>query len=170
MSKQLGINQDLDKLARENELGHWSCVSPLSYSFWIRSDGRESHFSSFYDEISIFSILKNMDYYHPIDKDWQQPSYSYQVGFDIAPSDGDKSVIFELNKPTLVQKTFQHPCDGALYFEEKSKKQVFISEKKGKSIRGYIEPNEWRNYDLNGKIKDVLYGTEHENLIMFEWE
>ena len=78
MSKQLGINPEMDKLALENGLGHWSCVSPKNSSMWVRSDGYSyycENLSSGSDNaiaLDNISLLKYVDYASPIGKDWQQ--------------------------------------------------------------------------------------------------
>lgn len=82
----------MDRLARENGLGHWSCVSPKSYSMWLRSDGAEfskcyfsGHFSyqfvfgNYASEIElitkndIFEALHKCDKECPVGEDWQKP-------------------------------------------------------------------------------------------------
>jgi len=71
MSKQLGINKPMDKLAIDYGLGYWSCVSPLSGLFWLRSDGLSI---KLLDNSS--PIIENLEWYDtnkPIGKDWQQP-------------------------------------------------------------------------------------------------
>jgi len=77
MSKQLGINPEMDELARKHNLSHWSCVSPLNGKLWVRSDGKEAS-TTWNDEKYIvlyaFETLKEMDSKYPIGKDWQQPT------------------------------------------------------------------------------------------------
>jgi len=69
--KQLGINPEMDELARNNGLGHWSCVSPLNSLFWLRSDGLSI---KLLDDSS--PIIENLDWYDDNEtkgEDWQQP-------------------------------------------------------------------------------------------------
>ena len=66
---QLGINPEMDKLAREDGLGHWSCVSRKSNAWWRRSDGVEwDGHESFHDsdKMSIMDYLKEYDEKYPI--------------------------------------------------------------------------------------------------------
>jgi len=74
MSEQLGINPAMDELARDNGLGHWSCVSPLSYRLWVRSDGITSDYHELFAIFAIWQSLKRIDKLNPIGKDWQQPA------------------------------------------------------------------------------------------------
>ena len=36
-----GINKVMDDHAKIHGLPHWSCVSPTSNNWWVRSDGRQ---------------------------------------------------------------------------------------------------------------------------------
>lgn len=86
--RQLNINPEMDKLARDNGLGHWSCVSPLTKHLWIRSDGVEAVYDgineltayiqckpikiTIVDGYSVFDALLCVDSEYPIGADWQQ--------------------------------------------------------------------------------------------------
>ncbi len=37
-----GINPEMDRHAASYNLAHWSCVSPKSNEWWVRSDGRQA--------------------------------------------------------------------------------------------------------------------------------
>ena len=77
--KQLGINPAMDKMARDNGLGHWSCVDPINGELWLRSDGVTTKKSPAiflnggYDYKSVLDWLEHLDVIKPIGKDWQQP-------------------------------------------------------------------------------------------------
>lgn len=68
MSNQLNINPEMDKLAREHGLEHWSCVSPKSNQMWVRSDGC----GYYYDGCKTWiEELKEFDVLCEIGKNWQ---------------------------------------------------------------------------------------------------
>jgi len=85
---QLNINQKMDKLARENGLGHWSCTDPIYAQSWTRSDGLVRYRSEArplcdadtkYYEYA-FEFLRSADKVNPIGEDWQKPEpYNFDV-------------------------------------------------------------------------------------------
>jgi len=176
--KQLGINPEMDALARKHNLGHWSCVSPLNGRLWVRSDGKEAS-TAWNDEKYIvlyaFETLKEMDSKYPIGKGWQQlkditdpvGDLQYQCAqekmndlisskqptpenkankllkialgvinqfadYNDSTSAAKKDIEDYFNgspsQPTLVQKPFQYPCDGALYFDAETNEQYHVEE------------------------------------------
>lgn len=250
--KQLNINPTMDALARENGVGHWSCVSPLLDNIWVRSDGctySNGRFCSVIDgrgDLIItmpytFPALKICDEHCPIGKDWQQPrndliaelnkptrtedingvileydSFKELAGriaglitgklSQTVVSDYDLNIIrqwfncikdcnpkyfdshdFRLakklhvdtdkefsyycdreKKPTLVQKPFQYPCDGALYFLNSTKHQAFpnCQDKRYTDILTTSHIVGVMIWDENG---ENLQGSD-EFLIMMVWE
>ena len=157
MGNQLNINPEMDKLAREQGLGHWSCVSPLSPQMWVRSDGRECHF---YLDLTndncaeyVINYLKTYAEEIPIGEDWQKPK-----------------------QPTLVQK----PFDYNYYRNNISKCVLFTNDGSFvKDIRIFSNGFSFKektlyvvthkdnfHIDLNGK----LIGSSDDSLIMFVWE
>jgi len=72
VSKQLGINPEMDELAREHNLSNWSCVSLKSNTWWRRCDGIEHTYTGF--RKTWIQELKDVDHEEPISKDWQQPT------------------------------------------------------------------------------------------------
>ncbi len=154
MSNQLNINPEMDKLVREHGLGHWSCVSPLNHCFWVRNDGILTSFDAMMNsEISIINGLKNTDVLYKIGENWQKP-----------------------RQPTLAQKPFQYPCNGALYFTKTKKHQVKITGFFGsdnEKITGFIDGigNNCFWYADTGKSVNPFGDTVISNdLIMFVWE
>ena len=77
MRKQLNINPEMDKLARENGLGHWSCTDPIGCSSWLRSDGivkwvgKINAPSQIDHDFSLIADILEFDKACPIGKDWQ---------------------------------------------------------------------------------------------------
>lgn len=159
---QLGINPEMDKLAREHELGHWSCVSPLRASLWVRSDGREACFGfDNNDDVyllndCIISELRYIDWKEPIDEDWQKSK-----------------------QPTLVQKPFKYPCDGARYFTRKHGYQIGVMEHYAEFLHGsnYLVRTDaektsfYGRWNLDGEfVSDNRARNPDFDLIMFVWE
>lgn len=248
MSEQLNINPEMDKLARDNGLGHWSCVSPLSNLMWVRSDGVETIFGR--ADCTIANWLSHVDNCYPkIGKDWQQPTeliadWSHfndqqkaeliddlkansRLNRDFKPTiepvinhqipikllqialgvlnqfaienDSTRAIKTDIEnylndclcddgceyhctenytmpkkcqQPTLVQKPFKYPCDGALYFTKKNHFQVFITDSNDDAICG-------ENKNINGvwdaKTGELLvnknvFHNDDLDLIMFVWE
>jgi len=97
MSEQLGINPEMDALARENGLGHWNCTDPIGIRTWLRSDGiircplSDGDISTDAYTVSfVFNRLILCDKINAvIGKDWQQPR---------------KDLIAELNKPMRTEE------------------------------------------------------------------
>jgi len=87
MSEQLGINPEMDELARDNGLGHWCCTDPINGKSWLRSDGK-IRFHGGNNDWKI-AALRGFDASNPIGKDWQQPR---------------KDLISDLNKPTRTKE------------------------------------------------------------------
>ena len=64
---QLGINPEMDKLARDNGLAHWSCVSKSSRRWWVRgTDKQEFFMSQSPEDNEVVEFLKILDKEHPI--------------------------------------------------------------------------------------------------------
>ena len=64
----LGVNKSMDDHAAGMGLPHWSCVSPKSNKWWVRSDGHQCE--PFYRTIpsmrGYVDVLKEYDEDHPI--------------------------------------------------------------------------------------------------------
>jgi hypothetical protein len=211
---QLGINPEMDKLARENGLGHWSCVSPLDDSMWVRSDGatfsngvftntKRTH-SSFHAGIGIvwIEVLKGLDGRFRIGEDWQKPEteedfLNRKLPCDLKIGCGTnkagttiKTLVMRANNiiemtrrgsPTLIQKPFQYPCDGARYFTRKEGYQIGCFYRRGDTIEGgnqLVRTNAeltTGGFFGNWDIKTGVYvgdgdGNPDYDLIMFVWE
>lgn len=76
--------------------------------------------------------------------------------------------------PTLVQKPFQYPCDGALYFTNKNREQVFLSgflNSEKKRVVGKLPKDKagsWTFFDA--QAGSSLEGNADNDLIMYVWE
>lgn len=120
MSKQLGINPEMDKIARDNGLGHWSCVSPLDAGMWVRSDGCTYANDRFTDVTSdfIFNVvskypfaaLKLCDEHKPIGKDWQQPTTELPEKTIVSNGCHDCPLLLYRDYTCLITKTDVLPC------------------------------------------------------------
>jgi len=275
MSKQLGINPPMDKLAADNGLEHWSCTDPINAISWLRSDGLVRCFldakplfdddTEFY--LYAFSRLVLADNVNSIGKDWQQPEASLKddiahdrayrngmkTGWNFAmnnDSDGFNNSVLSLTKgisearkelaegiagliagkqhsdtyninvihnsrgftidcngqilglingdmgyegtgmfvddacknavnaitckPTLVQKPFKYPCEGALYFTRESREQVFLTgylNHHEKQVVGKLSTDRAGKFMLfNAADGCVSTGNSANNLIMIAWE
>jgi hypothetical protein len=143
---QLGINPAMDKLARDNGLGHWSCVSIDSNTSWKRSDFKRV-------EIDAWSPIEHKrDVLHALRE------YDHKVPM----------------KPTLVQKPFQYPCEGALYFTQKDRVQVFLTgflNHHEKQVVGKLPNDKSGKFSFfDVKTGAVITGNTDNDLIMFVWE
>jgi hypothetical protein len=235
---QLGINPAMDKLARENGLGHWSCTDPRYARTWIRSDGevvcnynhRPLCEADKYYYSSAIESMRGLDSVIPIGEDWQKPETEEEFLNRKLPCDikigcgtnkagttiktlllradtiinGDKisvnlseeerTELLELLKksnpadnlrhilpvplkpltPTLVQKPFQYPCDGALYFTAKDRAQVFLTgflNHHEKQVVGKLSNDKAGKFSFfDAKTGAATIGNTDNDLIMFVWE
>jgi hypothetical protein len=163
--KQLNINPVMDKLARDNSLGHWSCTAPIYAQSWLRSDGEvivNYNWRPFCETdgeyyLQAFEKLKFFDIHKPMGKDWKYPTTNLQ-------------------QPTLVQKPFKYPCDGALYFTKTHRSQVKVAVFFGsndKRVTGVIYGIDSNSFWCaeTGKAVNPFGNTVISNdLIMFVWE
>ena len=156
---QLGINPEMDKLARENKLGYWSCVSPKSNKFWVRKDGLDFYLPFFDDpKMTVWDRLQWFDERYPIGKDWQQPK-----------------------QPTLVQKQFDIKL--ALEIANDRHSKSIIKTMSGFSVYTFCQTGKNRclaksETNIPGKINIIvtdldgvsLSGNADNDLILFMWE
>ena len=151
--------------------------------------------------------LHEYDNYTPIGKDWQQPcpynldvirkSYGFTIdingqmcglvagdmGYEdtgMFVDDACKEAINAITEnPTLVQKPFKFPCDGALYFNKTDCSQVYLLQGQHYIEGNYRNPHVY-NKELivsekgsilwtaaKGKIYDI---NTDGDLLMFIWE
>ena len=106
--KQLNINPEMDTLARNNGMGHWSCVSPLDDGLWVRSDGcyfaigtfcdsKRNYSTIWFDGLIPIEALKQIDIFHPLGEDWQKKKIasfkSLSFGVRFKYTDGKESYV-----------------------------------------------------------------------------
>jgi hypothetical protein len=75
--KQLGINSEVDTLAKNEGLEHWSCTDPIGGRTWLRSDGLTTEKSPSRllnggcNYTIVFDWLKYVDTVNHIGVDWR---------------------------------------------------------------------------------------------------